>query len=88
MDDSKIMQGNITSNCDIQSAIHLQKNPTFHDHTKHIDIKYHFKRKVVEEGRIMLDKIDTNKNIVYSLTKLVMAVNFECCKNYLGLLKV
>ena len=26
--------------CDIQSAILLEKNPTYHSKTKHIDVKY------------------------------------------------
>jgi hypothetical protein len=28
--------------CDNQSCIKLYENPIFHDHSKHIDIKYHF----------------------------------------------
>ena len=28
--------------CDNQSGIHLSKNLVFHDHSKHIDIKYHY----------------------------------------------
>ena len=28
--------------CDNQSGIHLSKNPMFHDHSKHIDMRYHF----------------------------------------------
>ena len=56
----KIIQGKVTLHCDSQSAIHLVKNPSFHDRSKHIDIKYHFIIKTVEEGRILLEKIDTN----------------------------
>ena len=28
--------------CDIQSVIHLAKNPSFHSRTKHIQLRYHF----------------------------------------------
>ena len=32
---------------DNQGAIALTKNPEFHKHTKHIDIRYHFVREKV-----------------------------------------
>ncbi|MCO5569366.1 hypothetical protein L7F22_023078 [Adiantum nelumboides] len=35
--------------CDSQSAIQLAKNPVFHSKTKHIDVKYHFIREVLED---------------------------------------
>ena len=28
--------------CDNQSGIRLLENPIFHDHSKHIDIRYHY----------------------------------------------
>eukprot|EP00253_Pinus_taeda_P010757 PITA_10757 len=34
--------------CDNQSGIRLSKNPVFHDCSKHIDIKYHFIRDMVQ----------------------------------------
>jgi hypothetical protein len=35
-------------NCDSQSAIFLEKNPTYHSRMKHIDVQYHFMRDMVE----------------------------------------
>ena len=35
---------------DSQSAIHLAKNSTFHSKTKHIQLRYHFIRSVLENG--------------------------------------
>jgi hypothetical protein len=32
----------ITLNCDNQSCILLTETPCFHDHTKHIELQYHF----------------------------------------------
>eukprot|EP00253_Pinus_taeda_P025713 PITA_25713 len=40
--------------CDNQSGICLSKNPVFHDHSKHIDIRYHYIRNMVQWGAIRL----------------------------------
>lgn len=40
--------------CDNQSAIALSKNPTFHNRTKHIDVRFHFVREVIQERKIKL----------------------------------
>ena len=42
--------------CDNQAAIALTKDGSFHAHTKHIDIRYHFIRFVVNSGSILLLK--------------------------------
>ena len=48
IDELGINNSNLTIYCDSQSAIHLIKNPTFHERSKHIDVKYHFIREVIE----------------------------------------
>ena len=45
---------------DSQSSIHLAKNSTFHSNTKHIQLKYHFIRFVLEEELLKLEKIHTS----------------------------
>ena len=40
--------------CDSQSAIHLAKNPSFHSRTKHIHLRYHFIRSLMEDGILKL----------------------------------
>ena len=48
---------------DNQSAIALSKNPVLHDRSKHIDTKFHYIRKSVEEGRICLDYVSTQEQL-------------------------
>jgi hypothetical protein len=47
------MQDKVKVFCDSQSAIHLARNPAYHSKTKHISIKYHFVRQVVDEGGVV-----------------------------------
>ncbi|MCO5584158.1 hypothetical protein L7F22_038081 [Adiantum nelumboides] len=43
--------------CDSQSAICLAENAMFHARTKHIDVRYHFIREVLEDNLITLVKV-------------------------------
>lgn len=45
---------------DNQSAQKLIKNPVFHKRTKHIDIKYHFIRDIVDKKLLTVEYLDTN----------------------------
>eukprot|EP00253_Pinus_taeda_P011320 PITA_11320 len=60
---------------DSQSAIHLAKNSAFHSRTKHIQLKYHFIRSVLEDGELKLEKIHTSQNPADMLTKVVPGRN-------------
>lgn len=71
--------------CDSQSAIHLAKNQVHHARTKHIDVRYHFVRNVVEEGDISLTKVHTNENMANMLTKVVTASKFQHCLELLDI---
>ncbi|WVZ14797.1 hypothetical protein V8G54_012363 [Vigna mungo] len=57
---------------DSQSAIHLAKNSAFHSRTKHIDVRYHFIRTLLEDGALTLRKILRSKNPADMLTKVVV----------------
>ena len=52
-----------------QSAIHLSKNSTFHSRWKHIDVRYHWIRDVLESKQLYLEKIHTSENGSDMLTK-------------------
>ena len=54
---------------DNQSAIHLAKKLPFHSKSKHIQLKYHFIRSVLDEELLKLEKIHTSQNPADMLTK-------------------
>ena len=54
--------------CDNSSAIDISKNLVQHSKTKHIEIRYHFIRNLVERKIVALDYIPTecqNADIYY-----------------------
>ena len=57
--------------CDNQSAIDLRKNATYYSRTKHIEVRYHLIRDAIELKRFQLKKINTSKNAVDMMTKVV-----------------
>jgi len=65
----QVKQDKVKLHCDSQSVLHLAKNPAYHARTKHIDVQYHYVRELVEEKRILLQKIATEVNSTDMLTK-------------------
>ena len=62
---------------DNQGSIFLAVNPA-HDHQlKHINIRYHFICEYVEEGRVNIVYISTDKMIADTLTKPLGTTKFE-----------
>ena len=64
---------------DNQSAIHLAKKTSLHSNTKHIHIKYHFIRSVLDEELLKLEKIHTSQNPIDMLTKGVTIKKLRFC---------
>ena len=71
--------------CDSQSAIHLAKNPSFHSRTKHIQLRYHFIRSLLEDGILKLEKISGAQNPADMLTKTVTIDKLKLCSASVGL---
>ena len=76
VDDLGIDQVLVRVNCDSMSAIYLAKNQVYHSRTKHIDVRFHFVRDVLDEEDIELMKILTKNNPSDMLTKVVTGVKF------------
>jgi hypothetical protein len=72
---------------DSQSAIHLAKNSAFHSRTKHIDLRYHFIRSLLEDEVLTLKKIEGRKNTADMLTKVVTIHKLKLCSTSVGLLE-
>ena len=47
--------------CDKKSEINISKNPVMHSKTKHISIKYHFVRELVQDKEIRLEYVHTKE---------------------------
>ena len=80
-----LVQQAVRLDCDSQSAIFLAKNPAYHSKTKHIDVQYHFVRDMVEENKVLLEKVNTLKNVADSLKKSVSTEKFSWCRGSMGI---
>jgi hypothetical protein len=72
--------------CDNQSCVKLIENPVFHDKSKHIEIKCHYIRDMVQRGAVELQYISTDEQIAGILTKPLSRVKYEYFKDKLGVL--
>ncbi len=69
---------------DNQSAIVIAKNPEFHDHTKHINVCYHFLWQVIEDGMVELCYIPTGDQVADALTKGLPPTSFNKFQDAMG----
>ena len=69
LSDYGISQDTMIVYCDNSSAIDISKNPIQHFKTKHIDIRYHFIRDLVERKIVALEYIPTERQNADIFTK-------------------
>ena len=62
---------------DNQSCIKMTKNLVFHDKSKHIEVRYHFIRDMVQKGAIKIKYVPTKEQVEDVLTKPLARVKFE-----------
>ena len=64
----------------------FSENLVFHDKSKHIGIKYHYIRDMVQRRVVKLEYVVTNELIADVLTKPLARVKFEYFREKLGVL--
>ena len=73
--------------CDNLSAITITCDATYHAHTKHINIYYHYIRKKVASNEASLTYVTSKDNIVDIMTKAIPPENHNELKELLGITK-
>jgi hypothetical protein len=73
--------------CDNQSCVKLSENPVFHDKSKHIEIKYHYIRDMVQRKAVHVQYLPTHEQIADIFTKPLARTKFEYFHERLGLVE-
>nr|GEY44534.1 retrovirus-related Pol polyprotein from transposon TNT 1-94 [Tanacetum cinerariifolium] len=71
-------------NCDNQGAIHLSRNHVCYERTKHINVRYHFIREVLDEKTVKVLKVGTEHNDADALTKVIPGQKLQHCLELLS----
>ena len=77
----------IVIHCDNQSCIKISENLVFHDRSKHMEMRYHYLRDMVQRRAISLQYIPTVKQTVDVLTKPLSKRKFEYFRDKLGVVE-
>jgi len=67
--------------------VKLTENPMFHDKSKHIEIRYHYIRDMVQKGAVKLQYVATDEKITDVLTKPLSRVKFVYFRDKLGVVQ-
>ena len=70
---------------DNEGGIFIASNPVQERHTKHIDVRYHYVRDLLEQKRIDTIWVPTNDNPADMFTKNLGHIKFEKFRSMLGL---
>ncbi|GAA0168784.1 hypothetical protein LIER_23422 [Lithospermum erythrorhizon] len=79
-----VRKGVMTLYCDNMSSINISKNPVHHITTKHIAIRHHFIRELVEDKVITLEHVSTDKQLVVIFTKALDVAQLESLRSSHG----
>jgi hypothetical protein len=65
----------------------MTENLVFHDRSKHIEIRYHYIRDMVQRGAIKLQYVSMDEQVANVLTKPLSRVKFEHFRDNLGIVR-
>ena len=80
--------GGATLREDNQAAIRIAENPELHARTKHIDVRYHWIRDVIQSKEVKMEYCPTRDNVADALTKPLPRVGLQRLIPLLGLQEV
>ena len=86
LSDYGISQNTMVVYCDHSNAIDISKNPIQHSTTKHIKIRYHFIRDLVERKIVALEYISTECQNADIFTKPLDRSKFETLRQVIGVI--
>ena len=72
--------------CDNTSTINISKNLVMHTKTKHIAIKYHYLRELVQDKEVKLEYVNTEEQIADIFTKALPKDAFMYLRGKLGVI--
>jgi hypothetical protein len=70
--------------CDNQRCIKLSENLVFHDKSKHIEMRYHYVRNMVQKNILNIQYVPTKKQTAEILTKPLSLKKFVYFRDKLG----
>ena len=85
LEDYGIVQDTLIVYCDNTSAINISKNPVQHSRTKHIDIRHHFIRELVENKSVVIEHVATDMQLADIFTRALDASRFISLRKALGI---
>ena len=86
--DYGICQEHLTIYCDNTSATNIFKNPVQHSRTKHIEIRHHFIRELVEDSTLTVEFFHTDDQKADLFTKPLDNKCFEFLRQNIGVISM
>ena len=76
----------VTLYYDNTSAINISKNPVMHTKTKHIAIKYHYVRELLQDKEVKMEYANTKEKIADIFTKALPKEAHEYLRGKIGVI--